>query len=87
MRKINGTIEELKAIVMDLHRSAAQLDDIIQRIELDKETHNDKYHLMFVRTEQLYREDLKRVRGYSDLEERERLIWQKLLENLKKEES
>lgn len=86
--KVNGTIEELKAIVTDLHRTAAQLDEIIQQMEIEeKSIVTAEYHQMFVRSEFSYRKDFKRARGYSDLEERENLIWQKLLENLKKEES
>lgn len=84
-KEIKGTIEELEAVVRDLHRSAANLDNIIQSIELNEVYHNDTYHLMDVVQEAQYRRDFKQVRKYNQLEERENLIWQKLIENLKTE--
>ena len=84
MSEIKGTFEELEAIVTDLHRSAAQLDELIQTFnELNPE--DVKYIEFFAAQQARYRADFKRHRSYDQLEEREKLIWQKLIENLKTE--
>lgn len=85
---INKTLDELKTIVMALHRSAGQLDELITSIELEtfgKEI--DEYSIMYIR--QLYenRARIKKHKGYSDLDEMEADIWARLLTDVKNEES
>jgi hypothetical protein len=83
MSNITGTIEELKEVVLALHRSAAQLDEIIQEMEMENR-HEGEWFTMLVASRARYREDFKQYRDYKRLEERENLIWQKLIDNLKK---
>lgn len=85
---ITKTLDELKTIVMALHRSAGQLDDMIQQIELDAFKQTDEEYLqMFIKQCFNYRSDAKRCKGYSELDEMEADIWARLLTDAKHEES
>lgn len=85
---INKTLDELKTIVMALHRSAGQLDELIQQIELDAFKQTDEEHLqMFIKQCFNYRSYAKRCKGYSELDEMEADIWARLLTDARHEES
>lgn len=78
-------LEDLKKIVSDLHRSAGQLDDILQDIEIVSEGINDpEYMRAYILTHANYRKDAILVR-FKDLEKKERSIWEELRKTLKKE--
>lgn len=72
-------IENLKQIVSELHRSAGQLDNIIQQIELEFVSRDDEIDAEYVRlylaTQRNYRKDTIRVR-FKDLEKKELSIWE-----------
>ena len=79
-------IEELKGVVMDLHRSASQLDDAIQSIE-DVDVNGTEYMRLFVSHQYNYRNDYKIHKQYDELEEREIDIWNRLIKSLNEENS
>ena len=83
--KSKEIIEELKGIVMDLHRSASQLDNTIQNIEDMDDTKDMEFVSTFIRYHCNYRNDYKMKKQYHNIEEREIDIWIKLLESLKEE--
>lgn len=75
-------IEELKLIVMSLHRSASNLDSVISQIEYeckDRTTLSPDIKLM-VAYQMDYRATFKHA--YGDLDEREKEAWNKLIEAL-----
>jgi Mg2+ and Co2+ transporter CorA len=80
---VKFAIGELKEVVMDLHRSAGRLDDIIQGIERE-EAENEPFFEMYIKAQAQYRGNIKTVFG--DLDAKETLIWEKLI-NLAKKES
>ena len=86
--QITKRIDKLKEVVMDLHRSAGQLDQLIQSIEneLVGGDEIDKDFLMvFVKSQEQYREQFKTAREYHILDEKEEFYWEKLLQAIEKE--
>lgn len=82
------SLEELRSIVMDLYRSAGQLDSTLQAIEntLLGNREDSEYFKMLVVHESTYRNDCKKI-AFGDLDERENAAWTNLLESLKGEEA
>lgn len=84
--QIKKEIEELKKVVLDLHRSAGSLDDYIQMLEEELNCSGDEeYSKIFIRQIQTYRMDVKRNRGFDKLEEKENKIWQQIIDAVKEE--
>lgn len=79
--KMKEFIGELKGVVLDLHRSAGNLDQLIQTIEFEEGAPSNKedYLKMYIRSQGLYREDFKKALGYNELDEKEKTIWEKLM--------
>ena len=73
---VKKLIEELKEVMIELHRSAGNLDRAIREIERDYTNTDDK--LLFVKVQAKYRENSKHYL-FNNLEERENEIWQKLI--------
>ena len=71
-------IGELKGVVLNLHRSAGGLDNVIQSIENEIENISEEYLKFFIKAQANYRRDYTNVLG--SIEEREKLIWRKLIE-------
>lgn len=84
---ITKTLDELKTIVMALHRSAGELDKIVQMIEVEAYSGNEDYLAIYIKQCQNHREAIKKHNGYSDLDEMETDIWARLLTDIKREES
>lgn len=82
------SIEELRAIVMSLYRSAGQLDRALQAIENTSQGHGEdsEFMVMFVANEYSRRKEYKTV-IFGDLEKRESEAWTKLRESLREEEA
>lgn len=83
--KSKEIIEELKGIVMDLHRSASQLDYAIQNIEELDGIKDMEFVSVSVKHHYNYRNDYKIHKQYHNIEERELDIWKRLIESLKEE--
>lgn len=85
--KAKGAIEELRRIVMCLYRSAGNLDNILQSVELelDKARSDSLYTEMFCRSKRIYREDVAKAAGFMDLDRLEAEAWNNLLEAFSKE--
>lgn len=83
-QKFNVAIEEMKCVMMNLYRSASELDQFIQNIELEsiKEKDND-YIRMVVMMKQRYRVDSKKSNNRFDLDKQEKEAWDHLIESLK----
>lgn len=80
-------IDKLKEVVINLHRSAGQLDQLIQSIEneLVGRDEIDKDFLMhFVKSQEQYRESFKTAKEYHILDEKEEFYWEKLIEAIQK---
>lgn len=89
-KNIKQRMDKLKEVVMDLHRSAGQLDQLIQSIEheiVGRDEIDYEYLMVFVKSQQNYRESLKSATGYDILNEKEEFYWEKLIETIKKRES
>ena len=80
-------IDELKNVVMDLYRSAGNLDKIIQDIERDLSDCEipDNYHLMVAISMYGYRQEVLKSKG--DLMTKEKDIFENLISSLKETES
>ena len=83
-QKFNVAIEEMKCVMMNLYRSASELDQFIQNIELEsiKEKDNDSIR-MVVMMKQRYRVDSKKSNNRFDLDKQEKEAWDHLIESLK----
>lgn len=80
--EITKLIEELKEIVLYLHRSAGNLDEVIQNIENGKNRSGDLS--TFIGVYRQYRVTCKTLH-YSNLDKRENDIWQKIVNTIKEE--
>lgn len=79
-------IDELKQIVMQLHRSAANLDAIIMDIESELEGRPDTHvseRNMFLACQIDYRMTHK-DKAYGDIDKKELNAWNKLIEAINK---
>ena len=80
--EIKNLIDELKEVVMELHRSAGNLDDCIQTMEqlLSEEDLNDKDCARFIiRSGNRSRAESDYNHQYYKLIDKENGIWQRLL--------
>lgn len=88
--EIKNLIEEMKQVVLDLHRSAGDLDKYVQILEYemaDKKKPGDlDYIRAFVKCQHRYRLDTKKDKRYSSLDLREESIWTRLNIELDREE-
>lgn len=85
--KAKSAVEELRRIVMCLYRSAGNLDNILQSVELelDKSRSDYLYTEMFCRSKRMYREDITKAAGFIGLDDLEAEAWNKLLEAFSEE--
>ena len=85
--QIKKQIEELKEVVLDLYRSAANLDENIRLLEneLEYPEHNDEYSKIYIQQIRRYRLDTKTHREYDKLDEKELAIWQQIIDAVKEE--
>ena len=83
-QKFNVAIDEMKGVMMNLYRSASELDRFIRDIESEsiKDDDND-YIRMFVIEQQRYRIDSKKSNNRFDLDKQEKEAWDRLIESLK----
>lgn len=87
-KNVSNAIDELKQIVMDLHRSAGQLDEMIQSIENEfygRTDADNRYLKCFVTSRKNYRESVKEARNYNSLDAKEQFVWEKLIGAIKNE--
>lgn len=84
---IAKTLDELKTIVMALHRSAGELDKMIQEIEVEAYEGNEEFLAIYIAQHRHYREASKERKGYSELDEMEADIWARLLADVHNKES
>ena len=83
-QKFNVAIEEMKGVMMNLYRSASELDQFIQYIESESIKDNDNdYIRMVVMMKQRYRIDSKKSNNRFDLDKQEKEAWDHLIESLK----
>lgn len=83
--KAKSAVEELRSIVMCLYRSAGNLDNILQSVELELDKSRSDYTEMFCRSKRMYREDVSKAAGFIGLDGLEAEAWNKLLEAFSKE--
>ena len=77
--KQKAIIEELQSIVLELHRSAGGLDDMVRQIVETANTIDDEeYVQLFMISCSNYRKQLKSVYGYDKLETKETNVISKL---------
>lgn len=79
MEEKKKLIEELKQIMLDMYRNAANLDRFIQYLEGQVELDRSSYSKMYIQTQYVYRLDQKRVCNYSSLDARENSVWERLI--------
>ena len=73
------SIEKMKVVVLDLMRSAANLDNILQSLESGKEEMSDLEMMYYLKTQISYREGFKKFKLIENIEDRENEIWQELI--------
>lgn len=85
---IKALIEELKGVVMDLHRSAGSLDKIVQDLEreIDDMYSQEKYLMMYINAQRHYRKDLKKA-AFGNIEQKEDDVWNRMEEAISEGES
>ena len=84
---IKKHIEELEVIVKHLHRSAINLDILIEHLKFELEYSDEWFFDGDVETIVENRKTFKNNRGYNDINEMEEDIWARLLTDVKREES
>lgn len=85
--QITKRVDKLKEVVMNLHRSAGQLDQLIQSIENElfgREEIDKDFLMAFVKSQAQYRESFKTAKEYHILDEKEEFYWEKLLQAIEK---
>lgn len=86
-KNIQKRLDKLKEVVMNLHRSAGQLDQMIQSIEVElvgKDEIDKEWLMIFVKSQEDYRENYKTAHEYHILDEKEEFYWEKLIETIKR---
>ena len=77
--KQKGIIEDLKVIVLDLHRSAGDLDNMVQQMVVAANADDDEeYARIFMLSLSQYRKQFKMAHGYDNLEAKENEILSRL---------
>lgn len=82
-KKLLGELEE---VMLDLYRSASNLDNVIQQIKQNEET-DKEYVIAFIQNVSRFRMDIKHARRYDSLDEQENDIWKRLIASIKNEET
>ena len=85
--QVTKRVNKLKDVVMNLHRSAGQLDQLIQSIEnelVGRDEIDKDFLMVFVKSQERYREQFKTAREYHILDEKEEFYWEKLIEAIQK---
>ena len=78
-------LEELKAMVLQYHRLASVLDVIVEEIDLVADGGPGDYVAMYVKQHLTYMNDIKLCRGLTNLDIKEQSLWDKLIDELRKE--
>ena len=88
MEEKKKLIEELKQIMLDMYRNAANLDSFIQCLENPMMTNsgNLEYDKMYVDSQYMHRRYQKSVLDYDRLDERENSVWERIIMEYKKEQ-
>lgn len=82
--KAKEQIEKMKDLVMQLHRSAGNLDQMIQDIETDMNgVSNVDYLIHYIKAKQLWRTEIKRHCGFDNFAKDEAKIWNNLIKAIK----
>lgn len=84
--KVKTAIKELRDVIMDLYRSAGNLDMILQDIELQLFESNNIDAGFYCSCKRLYRDTMKKEAGFNNLDTVEAEAWSKLLEAIHEEE-
>ena len=82
-QKFNVAIEEMKGVMMNLYRSASELDRFIRDIESESIKDDNDYIRMFVIEQKRYRMDSKKSNNRFNLDKQEKEAWDHLIESLK----
>lgn len=73
-------LEKLKQVRLELFRSAANLDMVIQSIELELSGNSDEdYKRMYIGVEREFRDKRARANGWDELYKLEQGVWQQLI--------
>ena len=83
-KKAKEKLEELKEIVLDLHRSAGMLDRLIMNIESNIGS-DDKFNEILINHQCVLRFDQLKAKDIGDLTEKEKTIWLNLIAALSKD--
>lgn len=83
-KKAKEKLEELKEIVLDLHRSAGMLDRLIMNIE-SITGEDDKFNEVLINQQCRLRFDQLKATEFGNLTEKERTIWLNLIDSFSKD--
>ena len=86
MAETERLIGELKNVVMELHRSAGNLDMLIREIE-DQDYRDPEWLACYIASESNLRNEFIRVREWDNLIEKECSLWEALIASVKEKES
>ena len=78
--RVEILLEELEELVLEIHRSAADLDYIIQSIRSEEDS-DEEYFNMYVQAARELRTNNKRER-FGNVDKSEELIWEEILEEV-----
>lgn len=84
---IENGIKELKETVLKFHRTASELDIVVQRLEkiASRITEKDRERFLdFIQSEYNVRNDIKFGSGYTDIDAREEYVWKTFMEVVKR---
>lgn len=84
--QIDKRIAEMKEVILGIHRSAGELDTIVQRMEnvlkrIDKEDEAHAYKLF--ESELRHRKEMNSILGFDTLAAKEEFVWEKLIQAAK----
>lgn len=82
--KTKNVIEELKALTLDMYRSAGKLDEMIQTIETEAMEDDEMFVQLVIKNSVSYRNDFKTV-VFGDLDAKENRLLKKLVKAIETE--
>ena len=86
-KETKEVIEKMKLVVLDMFRSAADLDQWIQQLELElnKEDNDPTFNKIYVNTIHSYREKVKHDKRWNSIGSMEDSLWEMLKIELQKD--
>lgn len=79
--EVKKLIEKLKEVMINMYRSASDLDQWIQQVELklNDETIDSELMNLYIKTIVSYRRDIRKIKNFDGLGSKEDAFWEMLI--------